>query len=107
MLLSCTHQMLCCCQPCLTRSVALQLKFLTTLSTFLEFKPHGYINYRKVNLLDKNNALDAGVYTFVLTNKDGSKRNVQARYSFAYTKSDGKWLIVNHHSSAMPEGKCP
>ncbi|AAO28726.1 SgcJ/EcaC family oxidoreductase [Xylella fastidiosa subsp. fastidiosa] len=74
---------------------------------FLEFKPHGYINYRKVNLLDKNNALDAGVYTFVLTNKDGSKRNVQARYSFAYTKSDGKWLIVNHHSSAMPEGKCP
>ncbi len=40
---------------------------------FLKFKPHGYINYRKVNLLDKNNALDAGVYTFLLTNKDGSK----------------------------------
>ncbi|AAF84743.1 SgcJ/EcaC family oxidoreductase [Xylella fastidiosa] len=82
-------------------------EILDYFSHFLALKPQGYINYRKVTLLDKNNALDAGVYTFILTNKDGSKHNVQARYSFTYSKIDGTWLIVNHHSSAMPEGKCP
>ncbi|HHW4678723.1 MAG TPA: SgcJ/EcaC family oxidoreductase [Xylella sp.] len=73
---------------------------------FLKLKPKGEINYRKVHLFDKNNALDAGVYTFILTNNDGSKRKVQARYTFIYSKRDGKWQIIHHHSSAMPEGGC-
>nr|WP_309546648.1 SgcJ/EcaC family oxidoreductase [Xanthomonas vasicola] len=42
-------------------------------------------------------------YTFTLTDKDGRKSNVQARYTFVYEKRDGKWLIINHHNSAMPE----
>ncbi|MDX6084226.1 SgcJ/EcaC family oxidoreductase, partial [Xanthomonas campestris pv. incanae] len=70
---------------------------------FLTKKPKGVINYRTVRLLDDDSAVDAGVYTFTLTDKNGKKSDVQARYTFVYEKRDGKWLIINHHSSAMPE----
>ncbi|PPU76510.1 MULTISPECIES: SgcJ/EcaC family oxidoreductase [Xanthomonas] len=70
---------------------------------FLTKKPKGVVNYRTVRLLDDDSAVDAGVYTFTLTDKDGKKSDVQARYTFVYEKRDGKWLIINHHSSAMPE----
>lgn len=70
---------------------------------FLASKPRGVINYRTVRLLDEDSAVDAGVYTFTLTDKNGSTRDVQARYTFVYEKRDGQWLIINHHSSAMPE----
>ncbi|GAE50948.1 calcium/calmodulin-dependent protein kinase II association-domain-containing protein, partial [Xanthomonas arboricola pv. pruni str. MAFF 311562] len=61
------------------------------------------VHYRTVRVLDDDSAVDAGVYTFTLTDKDGKKTDVQARYTFVYEKRDGKWLIINHHSSAMPE----
>ncbi|WP_355607613.1 SgcJ/EcaC family oxidoreductase [Xanthomonas cannabis] len=70
---------------------------------FLAKKPKGVVNYRTVRVLDDDSAVDAGVYTFTLTDKDGQKSDVQARYTFVYEKRDGKWLIINHHSSAMPE----
>ena len=70
---------------------------------FLDNKPRGVINYREVRVLDNDSAVDAGVYTFTLTDKRGHTRNVQARYTFVYEKRDGRWLIINHHSSAMPE----
>lgn len=70
---------------------------------FLEKKPRGVINYREVRVLDANNAVDSGVYTFNLTEANGAQRQVQARYSFVYEKINGQWLIINHHSSAMPE----
>lgn len=70
---------------------------------FLAQKPQGVINYRQVRVLDADNAVDAGVYTFSLTDASGVRRQVQARYSFVYEKRDGRWLIINHHSSAMPE----
>lgn len=70
---------------------------------FLDNKPRGVINYREVRLLDDDSAVDAGVYTFTLTDRSGRTRDVQARYTFVYEKRDGRWLIINHHSSAMPE----
>ena len=46
-----------------------------------------------------NSAVDSGLYTFRFT--DGS--SVRARYTFAYKRVGGDWLISSHHSSAMPE----
>ncbi|HEY7650522.1 MAG TPA: SgcJ/EcaC family oxidoreductase [Methylomirabilota bacterium] len=48
-----------------------------------------------------NTAINTGYYTFSYV-KDGQPRTIPARYSFVYVKQGGKWLIVDHHSSAMP-----
>ncbi|GKQ34404.1 SgcJ/EcaC family oxidoreductase [Streptomyces sp. A012304] len=72
---------------------------------FLENKPVGKKIQTTVNVLDGNSALDSGVYEFTLTDpKTGQKRVVEARYTYEYEKRGGEWKIVNHHSSAMPEG---
>lgn len=47
-------------------------------------------------------AVNTGYYTFSYT-KDGETKQLPARYSFTYVKSGDKWLIVDHHSSAMPQ----
>jgi uncharacterized protein (TIGR02246 family) len=69
---------------------------------FLQLKPQGTVNYRQIRVLDENTALDAGVYTFAVT-QNGAPAKVQARYTYLYEKVNGEWKIMNHHSSAMPE----
>ena len=69
---------------------------------FLKSKPSGTILDSHVAVLNADDAIDAGTYRFALT-QDGKPTTVDARYTFVYEKIDGKWLIVNHHSSAMPE----
>jgi uncharacterized protein (TIGR02246 family) len=69
---------------------------------FLQSKPQGVIKESHVNLLDRTTAIDTGVYVFTLVD-DGKQRQVEARYTFVYELRGGKWLIENHHSSAMPE----
>jgi len=49
-----------------------------------------------------NVALNSGYYTFTYV-KDGQQKVLAARYSFALAKRDGVWLILDHHSSAMPK----
>ena len=49
----------------------------------------------------KDIAIHSGDYTFWYV-KDGETKSLPARYSFVYQKRDGNWLIVDHHSSAMP-----
>lgn len=71
---------------------------------FLENKPSGKIEQEVVNVLDTDTAINTGVYRFALT-QNGTPQQVEARYTFVYELRDGKWLIVNHHSSAMPEKK--
>jgi hypothetical protein len=46
-------------------------------------------------------AINTGHYTFSYT-KDGETKTLPARYSFTYVKRGDTWLIVDHHSSAMP-----
>jgi uncharacterized protein (TIGR02246 family) len=72
---------------------------------FLEKKPVGKKVQTIVKVLDSDSAIDTGVYEFTLTDPDtGAKRVVEARYTYEYEKRGGQWKIVNHHSSAMPEG---
>jgi uncharacterized protein (TIGR02246 family) len=65
---------------------------------FLENKPQGVIDQRVIRL-GCNDAIDSGLYTFTM----GDGKKVRARYTFVYNYQDGQWLIVSHHSSAMPE----
>jgi uncharacterized protein (TIGR02246 family) len=46
-------------------------------------------------------AVNTGYYTFSYV-KDGESKTLPARYSFTLVKDGEKWMIVDHHSSAMP-----
>jgi uncharacterized protein (TIGR02246 family) len=48
-----------------------------------------------------NTAVNTGYYTFSYV-RDGETKRLPARYSFTYVKSGERWLIVDHHSSAVP-----
>ncbi|MFI6421993.1 SgcJ/EcaC family oxidoreductase [Streptomyces sp. NPDC050842] len=70
---------------------------------FLQKKPRGEKLRSVIHVLDRNSALDAGLYRFHLTDpKTGVTKAVDARYTYQYEKRDGRWLIVNHHSSVLP-----
>ncbi len=46
-------------------------------------------------------AVCAGPFTLTLTISGGS-REFAARFSFTYRRSEGQWLIIDHHSSFAP-----
>jgi uncharacterized protein (TIGR02246 family) len=46
-------------------------------------------------------AVNTGYYTFSYL-RDGEAKTLPARYSFTFVKDGGNWMIVDHHSSAMP-----
>ena len=46
-------------------------------------------------------AINTGTYTFS-EDRDGKPISRPARFSFVYRNRDGRWLIVDHHSSAVP-----
>jgi uncharacterized protein (TIGR02246 family) len=48
-----------------------------------------------------NTAVNTGYYTFSYV-KDGQSESLPARYSFVFVNNGNRWLIVDHHSSAMP-----
>ncbi len=65
---------------------------------FLAKGPKGKINEANVRIFGQI-AINSGIYTF--TFKDGTA--VQARFTFVYRWNGERWMIVEHHSSQMPE----
>ena len=65
---------------------------------FLAKGPVGKIDESNVRTFG-DVAINSGVYTF--TFNDGA--SVQARFTYVYRWNGQKWLIVEHHSSQMPE----
>ena len=49
-------------------------------------------------------AINTGTYTFIGPARDAAGKPISrpARFSFVYRYRDGRWLIVDHHSSAVP-----
>ena len=49
-------------------------------------------------------AINSGVYRFDFM-ENGEQKNFVARYTFVleYKEASGQWLIVNHHSSLLPQ----
>jgi uncharacterized protein (TIGR02246 family) len=46
-------------------------------------------------------AVHSGIYAFAFG--AGPEREARARFTFVYRRVDGRWWIVEHHSSCMPE----
>ena len=46
--------------------------------------------------------VSAGEAKFSLKNREGQTQTASGRIRFAGRKIDGNWMIVEHHSSAMP-----
>jgi uncharacterized protein (TIGR02246 family) len=46
-------------------------------------------------------AINTGYYTFSDI-QDGQPVTIPARFSFTYRLRDGRWMIVDHHSSRVP-----
>jgi uncharacterized protein (TIGR02246 family) len=46
-------------------------------------------------------AVHSGIYAF--TFGSDLQREARARFTFVYRRIDGRWWIVEHHSSCMPE----
>lgn len=68
---------------------------------FLKKRPRGVIN--ESNTRDfGDTAVHSGIYTFELTT-EGVVSNAQCRFTYVYSKIDGDWKIIEHHSSLMPE----
>ena len=67
---------------------------------FLAKGPSGKIDEANVRIYG-GIAINSGVYTFRF--RSGPVETVQARFTFVYQWIGGRWLIVEHHSSAMPE----
>jgi uncharacterized protein (TIGR02246 family) len=68
----------------------------------LTSKPQAEITREVITVLDRDDAINTGLYTFTLT-RDGVVQQVPARYTFVYQRTDGVWRIINHHSSVVPE----
>ena len=68
---------------------------------FLSKKPKGRITEQNIRIYD-NIAINSGLYIFSLKGDDG-RTDVGARFTFVYRKHEDGWLIVEHHSSILPE----
>ena len=93
---------------------------------FLSLEPSGELVDSVVHVLDEDSALNAGHGEFTINDDDdddddgddgdgddgdgdgdGERETVETRYTYEYENRDGEWLIVNHHSSWLPDDRQP
>ncbi len=67
---------------------------------FLPNGPQGSIDEANVRIFG-DIAINSGVYTFRFAR--GPFESVQARFTYVYQWTGSRWLIIEHHSSGMPE----
>ena len=65
---------------------------------FLAKSPEGKIDEANSRIFGEI-AINSGVYTFSFEDDT----TVQARFTFVYRWNGQRWMIVEHHSSGMPE----
>ncbi len=61
----------------------------------------GTVNEEHIRVFG-NTAINSGLYTFSYTHEDETVE-VPARFSFVYRKTPHGWMIVDHHSSKLPD----
>lgn len=70
---------------------------------FLKTRPKGRVESRTIQI-GCAEALDTGIYVFGMDGPSpGARMLVRIRYSMAYQVRDGRWMIVHHHASRLPE----
>lgn len=67
--------------------------------SFLKLQPRAELDESHERIFD-DLITHSGLYTFQL---QAEKRRVQVRFSFVYQWREGRWQILEHHSSQMPE----
>lgn len=74
---------------------------------FVKKHPSGKIDSRVIRS-GCDWATDTGLYTFTLySDYPKGEQQVTARFSYTYEDINGKWLIISHHSSLLPNAKDP
>jgi uncharacterized protein (TIGR02246 family) len=69
---------------------------------FLAKKPSGKIDESNIRIYN-DIAINSGVYTFTFSPDGQEPYSAQARFTYVYQWFGDHWLIVEHHSSLMPE----
>ncbi len=49
-----------------------------------------------------NVAINSGIYTFSYSGEHHNTVTIPARFTFVYLKENGRWMIIEHHSSVLP-----
>lgn len=68
---------------------------------FLRLNPDGRVEEQNIQIFC-DLAVNSGIYTFAVE-QDGKPAEVKARFTFVYRWLGDRWLIIDHHSSGMPE----
>jgi uncharacterized protein (TIGR02246 family) len=63
---------------------------------------HAVADSISIRVLDKDTATTSGLYTFRFE-QNGEITELPARFLFVYEKEGSDWMIVEHHSSQMPQ----
>jgi uncharacterized protein (TIGR02246 family) len=70
---------------------------------FLTLSPESEIQQENIRIFN-DIAINSGIYVFTVL-QEGNTSEIPVRFTFVYKQFNDKWLIVEHHSSAMPQAQ--